>query len=575
MECFHRGIVTALLGLVLGQSLAAQEPVRGKTTHELDLIPKDALIVVHLRAGDLWQRFGPLGVLAQLTPMEVNLGMSGEKELGFPFTAVDRFTLFVPKGEEQRRPPVNILVTNQPMERTKVLEAIHKARYLPRRENDPPQRQDKQIQGRTVYFFDIGSRQPALCFLSDRMVMYGELDDLQVALEAADTPNTSFFVTELRKQAQANPALLIGFHLEQIPRRQSTFLDTLLQSPTLSQATACYLALRGDQGLLIQATAHYPDETAAANARTSFAADVQKLRGTLPRDIREVTRYMVENPDAPTHYYALLKTLDADMQKSRVEVTGTVARAELRHACDDRFLAGLLSDQFQGYAGAWGTESFTFTGFNAPQPARVRPARAEALQKIAIAFQKYKEKNGQFPPPAIYAKDGTPLLSWRVALLPYLGEEELYQQFKLEEPWYSKHNGLLLTKIPKVYGGTESHLPGRTPFRMILGPGAVYEGSQGVQPADLKDRASQALVVVENVRLSNAVAWTRPEGYRFRTEWPLPKMTLSERDKGFYALFADGKVRFLPDTISKQTFRAMILKNGPKLEEKDLGEVVK
>ena len=51
------------------------------------------------------------------------------------------------------------------------------------------------------------------------------------------------------------------------------------------------------------------------------------------------------------------------------------------------------------------------------------------------------------------SQDGTPLLSWRVAILPYMGESEkaLYSQFKLTEPWDSPHNKGLLAKMPKVY----------------------------------------------------------------------------------------------------------------------------
>ena len=43
---------------------------------------------------------------------------------------------------------------------------------------------------------------------------------------------------------------------------------------------------------------------------------------------------------------------------------------------------------------------------------------------------------------------GKPLLSWRVHLLPFLEENELYEQFKLDEPWDSPHNIKLLDQMP-------------------------------------------------------------------------------------------------------------------------------
>jgi hypothetical protein len=47
--------------------------------------------------------------------------------------------------------------------------------------------------------------------------------------------------------------------------------------------------------------------------------------------------------------------------------------------------------------------------------------------------------------------DGTPLLSWRVLVLPYLGQEELFAQFRLTEPWDSDHNVRLLDRMPSTY----------------------------------------------------------------------------------------------------------------------------
>jgi hypothetical protein len=39
-----------------------------------------------------------------------------------------------------------------------------------------------------------------------------------------------------------------------------------------------------------------------------------------------------------------------------------------------------------------------------------------------------------FPPPHAVDANGQPLLSWRVLLLPYLDHQELYDEFRLNEP---------------------------------------------------------------------------------------------------------------------------------------------
>src|SRR5262245_18888701 len=50
------------------------------------------------------------------------------------------------------------------------------------------------------------------------------------------------------------------------------------------------------------------------------------------------------------------------------------------------------------------------------------------------------EANYGYLPADIRGADGKPLLSWRVALLPYLEQDGLYRRFQLNEPWDSEHN---------------------------------------------------------------------------------------------------------------------------------------
>src|SRR5439155_8430347 len=66
------------------------------------------------------------------------------------------------------------------------------------------------------------------------------------------------------------------------------------------------------------------------------------------------------------------------------------------------------------------------------------------LKQIALAFHNYLDVNKAFP--ASTSKDGKPLLSWRVHILPYLEQDGLYKQFKLDEPWDSEHNKALIAK---------------------------------------------------------------------------------------------------------------------------------
>ena len=112
------------------------------------------------------------------------------------------------------------------------------------------------------------------------------------------------------------------------------------------------------------------------------------------------------------------------------------------------------------------------------------------LEYLAHAMHNYQEKNGTLPPPAMYSKDGQPLLSWRVLLLPYLEEQSLFLEFHLDEPWDSPHNLSLLKRMPKVYCSPEGYgavPPFSTYYQVFVGKGAAFEGQKGVSLQDFKD----------------------------------------------------------------------------------------
>jgi Protein of unknown function (DUF1559) len=69
------------------------------------------------------------------------------------------------------------------------------------------------------------------------------------------------------------------------------------------------------------------------------------------------------------------------------------------------------------------------------------------LKQIALAFHSYHDATNGLPS-NITDKDGKPLLSWRVAILPYVEESQVYKQFNLEEPWDSATNKKLIEKMP-------------------------------------------------------------------------------------------------------------------------------
>jgi len=187
----------------------------------------------------------------------------------------------------------------------------------------------------------------------------------------------------------------------------------------------------------------------------------------------------------------------------------------------------------------------------AVQAAREAARRAQAsndLKQIALALHNYHAAQNAFPPPAITDKDGKPLLSWRVAILPYLEQQQLYEQFRLDEPWDSEHNRQLASAVVPVYQGTNPGVrPGMTAYLGAAGKGTIFEGPKGTRIDQIRDGTANTIMVVE-ANPDQAVPWTSPADLEFEPGKPLRGLGAA-RPGGFNAAFADGSVRFLSKSI--------------------------
>ena len=185
-----------------------------------------------------------------------------------------------------------------------------------------------------------------------------------------------------------------------------------------------------------------------------------------------------------------------------------------------------------------------------------RQRSATNVKQLAFAMHAYEELNGRLPPAALYSKDGKPLLSWRVLLLPYLDEGDLFREFKLEEPWDSEHNKKLLKKMPKVYGPVrpKGEEPGATFYQVLNGRGTIFEGKRSAQLMTITDGTSNTLLLAE---AGEAVPWTKPADLPYDDKKPLPKFGGLFKE-GFHIALADGSVFFGKKDPDETTLRRVI-----------------
>ena len=225
------------------------------------------------------------------------------------------------------------------------------------------------------------------------------------------------------------------------------------------------------------------------------------------------------------------------------------------------------------------------------------------MRTIGQAIRAYEQQNGTLPPAAILdRKTGQPLLSWRVALLPYLGMGELYKRFRLDEPWDSQHNRALVDEMPSVYRvvpftktptvvtqlleagraldptrlglltrmpaflntlgpGAATRLP-QTYYRALVGPGTLFDGPTGRPLTEAEDGPEQTLLLVE---AGPPVIWTRPDEVMIDPDQAMPRLNGPMPDVGLLVLMADGSVRNLHPDLDPRLLRRLATRHGDPL----------
>lgn len=163
-------------------------------------------------------------------------------------------------------------------------------------------------------------------------------------------------------------------------------------------------------------------------------------------------------------------------------------------------------------------------GLTLPGVQKARETAREAtmmnnLRQVVIAALSYEQTVGKPLPRAIVSADGKPLLSWRVALLPYLERQDLYQQFHLDEPWDSDHNRKLIAEMPSLFAhpsAPEQRELGATMIQIPVGEGTLY--GETIQPKKFTEGNQSAWFVVTG--MNHSVVWTKPEDVEIDPQSP-------------------------------------------------------
>jgi hypothetical protein len=229
----------------------------------------------------------------------------------------------------------------------------------------------------------------------------------------------------------------------------------------------------------------------------------------------------------------------------------------------DRFQLKVEQDRL-----TWGLKGEEGTALLVETLRQVRGAAEERaatnqFKQILLAFHNYHDVHKGFPPAVFTDKGGKPLLSWRVHVLPYLDQNDLYKQFHLDEPWDSEHNKKLIARMPKVFASPDHPRlaqQGKTTYLVPVGKDTAFPGTTAIRIRDLTDGTSNTIMLVD-AAADRAVIWTKPDDLPIDLDNPSKGLSLSAGKKYLVGM-ADGSVRLLSSKISKATLRAALTRAG-------------
>lgn len=184
------------------------------------------------------------------------------------------------------------------------------------------------------------------------------------------------------------------------------------------------------------------------------------------------------------------------------------------------------------------------------------------LRRLGIAMQKYHDAYRHFPPAVLIGPDRKTPYSWRVALLPFLDRQDLYKQYRQDEPWDSEHNRQIIAQGAELFSVPTENPNGDCSFFLLVGPGAVFDPTQ--PPPRIRDITDGSSKTIGIVTAKRSVPWTMPVDIEYDPAKPLPRLG-GFFPGGFFATGMDSAVHFLPDTTDEATMRAYITRAGREL----------
>ncbi|MBN2022144.1 MAG: DUF1559 domain-containing protein [Pirellulales bacterium] len=219
-------------------------------------------------------------------------------------------------------------------------------------------------------------------------------------------------------------------------------------------------------------------------------------------------------------------------------------------------------------------------GVSSARAAARRVVCANNLRQIGFALQNYHSAYGCFPPAFVADAQGRPMHSWRVLILPFLEEQDLYDKYRFDEPWDGPHNRTLAASMSGVFRCPSQPVeanPSATSYVAIVGPGTAWPGDTGIGLGQINDPANTILLVEVD---GSDFHWMQPRDLAIdevladvdglagaittRHNVSEEYFRVVRRGQSGYVLLADGSIHYLSGRVLPETLADLLRIDGPK-----------
>jgi hypothetical protein len=532
----------------------------GDLPADLDLVPRDAAAFFHFRAKEMWQSEWMKDARYILDKAGPEAWKEFERKCPINPTTIDRITLVMltdktfgqpfPTVDPEAMSALVVVRTTQPYDRLQLLQAAGTREKAYRR---------------NIYHFheDLWS---GLVFVDDRTFLMGSEDAVVRWFDMTKTKNaTGPLQAALTEAAQKhhivfgfNPTLL-GKEAQGAPPPIQKLLEAHCGTVTLDLDKEIRLDLRLDYQKADQVQA---GEKAVRDTLELGRQGLAQPIGMLEKQLKDSGDKVENTAQNFGILFGLgfLREIDGLLKDAPVQRQGTTVTLPFRYR---RFepanmaVVSLAAIQLLGRnaSATFGQVSASIGGKDAKDPMQVH------LETLHQAMEKYHADKGSYPPAMLTDKDGRPTMSWRVALLPYINDEgkNLYNQFRLDEPWDSLHNKRLMKKMPPAFRSPNRYAWGasqwKTRDQVFTGAGTLFEGAKATRKTDVTAK----LILVVHTGDDRAVYWPKPADIAYVPDGPLPQLT-GRYENQFQVLLNDGSFRRIMMPMDEKDLRSLILR---------------